>query len=103
MFISKLHNVVVVLLLVSVSVGCLTLVAPADRPAPAGPTAAEEGTKEGKPAEEKAALLPVRRDAQGDPLPPGALARLGTLRFKHGNAVQAVVYKPIWRTASAGR
>ncbi len=41
---------------------------------------------------EPAKQAPVRVDQQGDPLPMGALARLGTLRFRHGGRIQAGVF-----------
>jgi RNA polymerase sigma factor (sigma-70 family) len=51
---------------------------PSEPERPAQPTA--------KPADAKEAP----RDAQGDPLPAGALARLGTVRFRHGGPVEAL-------------
>ncbi len=45
----------------------------------------------------------VKADAAGDPLPPGAIARLGSTRLRHGTCVTAVVFSPDGkRIASTG-
>jgi WD40 repeat protein len=48
----------------------------------------------------------LSRDLLGDPLPPGAVARLGSPRLRHGNIVTGVAYTPDGRfaiSASADR
>src|SRR5947209_8164676 len=42
---------------------------------------------------------PARLDTDGAPLPGGALARAGTLRFRHGGEIGSVALSPDGRTA----
>jgi WD40 repeat protein len=64
--------------------------------APPDPQAKAE-EKPAKRAEKK-----PRTDLYGDPLPPGALHRLGSLRFRHGSEINAVVFSPDCKTLVVG-
>jgi hypothetical protein len=42
----------------------------------------------------QAADAPAQTNASGDCLPPGAVGRLGTVRYRHGDGATAVAYSP---------
>src|SRR5262245_53412642 len=65
------------------------------RPASAGPPGADGK----KPAD---GGRKARTDRHGDPLPPGALARLGTVRLRHTSAVSSLSFAPGGRRFVAG-
>jgi RNA polymerase sigma factor (sigma-70 family) len=60
--------------------------------APAGGPGAQEGAPPAGPASG------VRMDRYGDPLPPGATRRLGTVRFRHGDAISEVRFSTDGKT-----
>jgi WD40 repeat protein len=45
---------------------------------------------------------PPRTDRQGDPLPPGAIARIGSVRLRHTTGVYVFAFAPDGKTLAAG-
>jgi RNA polymerase sigma factor (sigma-70 family) len=50
--------------------------------------------KDSPPVKNETPPAAVRRDAAGDALPDGAVARLGTVRFNHGDNLRVLLYTP---------
>ncbi|MCI0456897.1 MAG: sigma-70 family RNA polymerase sigma factor [Gemmataceae bacterium] len=97
----------VVLLGVGTLVGSMGLLAGPQEPPPVGarsgdraPTGGGDRAPTGDMQQDRPAAV---GDAAGDPLPPGARLRLGTVRLRHGGAVNAIVWAPDGKwVASAG-
>jgi WD40 repeat protein len=82
---------VVALVLLTVAVAAAgSLVPRENQPAVNEPVAVRPGQGE---------VPKPRLDRHGDPLPPGALARLGTVRFRLGNGLYAMALSPDGKTA----
>ena len=61
------------------------------------------GTPPAPPHEEGLSQpAPRRLDCQGDPLPPGAVARLGSARWRHGGQVYGLAYSPDGKVLATG-
>jgi RNA polymerase sigma factor (sigma-70 family) len=70
---------------------------------PAGSSGETPGTAPGDAPAAGANDVREFADRHGDPLPPGALARMGTVRFRNGDTVARLVFSPDGKlVASAG-
>jgi RNA polymerase sigma factor (sigma-70 family) len=61
---------------------------------PEVPAATPQPKANAAPEPEKPAAPRLRTDRHGDPLPDGAIARLGTVRWRHGYFVLGLAYSP---------
>jgi RNA polymerase sigma factor (sigma-70 family) len=101
LFAGKIKTAAALVLLLGLLAGGIGVLAPQVFSDP-GPATKQPGLPrpDAPPAE---AVKAPQGDRNGDPLPPAAVARLGTLRLRHAGNVYAVAYSPDGkRVASAG-
>jgi RNA polymerase sigma factor (sigma-70 family) len=85
----KLAVLSAVLLSLSVVAGGMTLHSVPSEPQP---------IESADPDRSQGAVLQKTVDAHGDPLPDGAVARLGTVRFNHGDGLHSLFFSPDGKT-----
>jgi WD40 repeat protein len=98
----------VVALVLAVGLACGAGLAAGLRPSLATPPAEEPGRAEAPkppPANEPAGPEKTAKpgfDRYGDPLPKGAVVRLGTVRFRHGYNINSVAFSPDGKAVATG-
>ncbi|HZY85561.1 MAG TPA: sigma-70 family RNA polymerase sigma factor, partial [Gemmataceae bacterium] len=92
MTLTRIKIVAALVLTVGLASGAGVLAYPRQAPPAAAPPVAEKPADAGRP----------KTDRYGDPLPEGALARLGTVRFRHEWFVSCTALAPDGRTVAAG-
>jgi RNA polymerase sigma factor (sigma-70 family) len=98
--VSKFKITSAVLLTLAALAGGAALVA--SQASPPQPDKSGDAGARAKERPRPAEGAPVALDRHGDPLPPGAIARLGTLRFRHGSMVTGLAFAPDGKTIVSG-
>jgi WD40 repeat protein len=71
-------------------------------PAPVGADPPSQPAKPAAPPPAEVAQPRPALDRYGDPLPDGAVARFGSIRFRHGGPLQSIAYSPDGKTIASG-
>jgi WD40 repeat protein len=88
---ARIHAVALLVL----AIGAVALAAPAlSRAHPAGPAAQTHQGREDAPGGAAGESQTPGADRYGDPLPAGAVMRLGTTRFRQPQSIEHIVYSP---------
>jgi RNA polymerase sigma factor (sigma-70 family) len=73
-----------------------------EKPSPAKQETASKPEKQQSATPKPASDSQAATDKYGDPLPPGAIARMGTMRFRHIGDVLSVAYSPDGKIIASG-